>query len=243
MDLVHSILISALTSLIPIFLWVSFWLREDRVHPEPKKRLLEVFLGGMTATLIALPLESIVFKLFGSPSSIPFSIILTWAAVEELLKFFACYAIALRSVDDDEPIDAVIYMIIGALGFSALENALFIFHPIFYDGNTINALVVSNMRFIGASLLHTLTSAIVGIFIAFSFYKPRIHKKINTIIGLFLAFIIHTFFNVFIANQTTAGPIIITFSAIWLGIIVLIIILEKIKLLQPPVVENNVDHL
>lgn len=239
MDLAQAIFLAVLGSLIPIVLWLLFWLREIKAHPAPKSRVFEVFLGGMTATLIALPLESAVFQIFGSPISIPFAVILIWAGIEEFLKFFACYAIALRSRDYNEPIDAVIFMIIGALGFSALENMLFLFHPLYYGSDGIGVLILGNMRFIGASLLHVLSSSIVGIFIAFSFYKTAIHKKTSIIIGLFLALIVHTLFNIFISNQTNGGSIILTFSGVWLGIIIIIIILEKIKLLQPPVVENN----
>lgn len=233
MNIVQSILLSLLCGILPSILWLIFWLREDKEKPEPRKRILEAFLGGMACILLVLPLESLVFHTAGSPSPTPFYVVFLWAAIEESLKFAACYFLVLRTRDDDEPIDSVIYMIITALGFSALENSLFLFHPLFYDNNLLGGLVTENLRFIGASLLHILSSSIVGIFIAFSFYKPKVHKKVNVLIGLFFAILVHSFFNAVVADKTTGGPIILTFSAVWWGIIALIIIFEKIKLIHP----------
>ena len=53
-----------------------------------------------------------------------------WVIIEEVLKYSAALMVVLWHKAVDEPIDVIIYMITIALGFSALENALFIFNPL-----------------------------------------------------------------------------------------------------------------
>src|SRR5438445_451624 len=35
-----------LASIVPSFVWLAFWLREDSLHPEPRWLILLVFLAG-----------------------------------------------------------------------------------------------------------------------------------------------------------------------------------------------------
>ena len=70
----------------------------------------------------------------------------------------------------DEPIDAVIYMITVALGFSALENALFLSNLI-STSSFAQSIITGNSRFLGATLLHVASSAAVGVMIGLSYYK------------------------------------------------------------------------
>ena len=69
----------------------------------------------------------------------------------------------------DELIDCVIYMITAALGFFGLENALFPISTIQKSGSA-EGLATQNLRFIGASLLHVIGSASIGIAMALSFF-------------------------------------------------------------------------
>lgn len=223
----HRILVAIIGGIIPIFIWVMFFLREDSDHPEPTKRILEVLIGGMICTYIAY-LGQELFVFFRDNTVITSLSILdigAFASIEEIVKFAVCYFIALRSADDDEPIDAVIYMVVTALGFASLENFYYLLDPHFAQ-NAINAYTSGAMRFIGASLLHLLTASIVGIFIAFSFNKNGLHKKISLIFGLFFAIIVHTLFNIFVSENALT-----VFALVWFGIILVIVILEKIKLL------------
>ena len=91
-------------------------------------------------------------------------------SLEEVFKFAAAYFVALRARVYDEPLDAIIYLVTVALGFSALENALFLWGPL-KEGDILRTIVTGDLRFIGATLLHTLSSATIGIALALSFYK------------------------------------------------------------------------
>jgi RsiW-degrading membrane proteinase PrsW (M82 family) len=217
------LLIAFLGGVCPAFIWLFFWLLEDRCQPEPKRYIFFAFVAGMAGTLIALPLEKYVAGYFSSG----FALFLSWATIEELLKFGAAYFVALRFAVYDEPLDAVIYMVTAALGFSALENALFLWTPL-QQGDILRALVTEDLRFMGATLLHTLASVTIGVSLALSYYMPAAQRKISAIVGVILAITLHTLFNFFILQEGSTATFWI-FLCIWVGVIAALLVTERIK--------------
>ena len=217
------LLIAFLGGVCPAFICLFFWLLEDRCQPEPKRFIFFAFLGGMIGVIVALPLERYVAGFISSG----FTLFLCWATIEELLKFGAAYFIALRFAVYDEPLDAVIYMVTAALGFSALENALFLWTPL-QQGDLMRALVTEDLRFMGATLLHTLASVTIGISLALSFYKPASVRKMYAFVGVILAITLHTLFNFFILEQGSSATFWI-FLCIWVGVVAALLMTERIK--------------
>ena len=215
-------LIAALGGLLPALLWLAFWLMEDRCEPEPKRYLFFCFLAGMAAVPLVLPLETAAdIYLDGS------QLLLAWAVIEELLKFGAAYLAALRFRVFDEPLDGVIYLVTAALGFSALENALFLVDPA-SAGDALRMLVMGDLRFIGASLLHVLASATIGISLALSFHQSAAKRRLAAAIGVILAVSLHALFNLLILTSG-CGKIFLVFLALWLGIVALLFAIEQVK--------------
>lgn len=217
--------IAFLSGLIPALFWLWFWLREDRAHPEPKMLIATAFISGMLIVPLVLPLQQFAMQRFVGDN-----LIFVWVIVEEVLKYSAALIVILWNKAVDEPIDTIIYMITIALGFSALENALFIFNPL-TDGDYVNSFLTGNFRFLGATLLHVLASGTVGIAMALSFYKHTSIKIISATFGLFIAIMLHALFNFFImdaSGETVLG----VFMFVWMGVIVLFLIFEKVKLLE-----------
>lgn len=222
-----ALLYALLSGILPAFIWLFFWLREDRQHPEPRSLLAACFFGGMLAVIAAIFLERYVADLYTDPT-IRYTL---WAAIEEILKFIAIAAIGLRSRANDEPIDAMIYCIVVALGFSALENALFIMDPL-AGGEIAKSIVTGNMRFIGATLLHIVSSATIGFAIGYFFYHGRIVKMLAAVVGIIAAIAIHAAFNLSII-EASAADTLRTFSWIWGGVVIMIILFEEIKVVRP----------
>lgn len=208
---------------IPSLLWLWFWLKEDS-HPEPRANLLYTFIAGMIIVPVAMILE--YFTLFQSGIASIFSL-LVWAFIEEILKYAAVRRVAFSRPSFDEPVDAIIYMITAALGFASLENTFFILKT-FSDGGILSGLDIGNMRFLGATLLHTASSAIVGAFIAFSFRKNKKNLKKNACIGVVAAGLLHFAFN-YLIIKSGGGNILKVLIPLWLIIIALIFIFEKVK--------------
>lgn len=228
----YPFILAFLLGLIPALVWLWFWLKED-THPEPAKILTLAFLGGMLTVLLVLPLQKIIYDFFSNYQFLPeywwnnlqFTL---WAGSEEILKFVIVYIIALKNkVATDEPVDDMIYLIVSALGFVTLENTLFLIEPI-RSGDIIGTFINSNMRFVGASLVHVMSSATIGICMGLSFYKSRVKKVEYTVFGVILAIILHAGFNLFIINEAT-GNVFAIFGMVWIGIIFLILLFEKVK--------------
>lgn len=217
--------IAFLGGLIPALFWLWFWLREDRERPEPYLLIALAFIGGMMVVPAALPLQKLAMDYYEGDN-----LIFVWVIIEELLKYAAALFIVLWNRAVDEPIDLIIYMIAIALGFAALENALFIFNPL-VSGDITNSLLTGKFRFLGATLLHVLASGTVGVFLALAYYKSAVTKLWWGTLGLFVAIILHALFNFFIMDAS-GGTILGVFLFVWMGLVVLMLIFEKVKILE-----------
>ncbi len=226
----NTVIYALLGGILPALVWLLFWLREDRKNPEPDRLILKTFFFGMVSVILVLPFQKAVDMAFPGPLWIIVPIIL-WAILEEVFKFVAGYFSGLHSIEDNEPIDPIIYMITAALGFVALENTLFILGPLL-DQNIPQSILTGNLRFIGASLLHVIASGFIGVMLAFSFYKP-LGKKIKAFfIGLAGAILIHIVFNILIVSYGEIGTAL-AFVGVWVGVICLLLTFERAKRLRP----------
>ncbi|MCI0533395.1 PrsW family intramembrane metalloprotease [bacterium] len=210
--------------LLPALLWLWFWLKEDTLNPEPRGVIMRTFIAGMAAIPFAIFFEKMAFDAgFGTTV-----LIFVWAAIEEIFKFAAVYIAALRSRFADEAVDWVIYPITAALGFAALENMLFLWGAIENGEAFSSVFLTGNLRFIGATLLHVVSSASLGIAFAFAYHKKKKIRFEYALIGISTAIILHTLFNLFIIEQSNDGLFLI-FSFVWVVAVVILVLFEKIK--------------
>ena len=224
--------------LLPALAWLWFWRREDSSHPEPRKLIALAFFTGMVAVAIVIPIEKAAASYIRASALLPLLavtattlVFIAWSAIEEIVKFLVARVTVLRRREDDEPIDPVIYMVTVALGFAAAENTLFLLSPLAGD-TVLQTVVTGNLRFIGATLLHVLSSAVIGVMLALAFYKPRRMKRWYAFLGVILASALHAAFNFFILN-TAEEHLLRTFAFVWLGVIALLAALEYIKRIHP----------
>ena len=216
------VLVALLGGTLPALLWLAFWLMEDRCEPEPKRYIFFCFVLGMAIIPIVLWGERLVAGHLTGPL-----LFVAWAAIEEICKFGAAYFAALRWSVFDEPLDAVIYMVTAALGFAALENTLFILNPL-ENGNVLQTIMTGNLRFIGATLLHTLSSATIGVALALAFYNRASIRRLAAISGLILAILLHALFNLSILGKG-GSSIFWIFLLIWLGVVGVLLLVERVK--------------
>ncbi len=215
-------------SLAPILIWLWALEHEDS-HPEPFRLTLWTFLAGMAVVFIAIPLEKCALDYFGNAATgIPVvSTVVVWAFIEEAAKLGAAAFVALWRKENDEPIDSMMYMLVAALGFSSLENALFLLHPLM-TGSIGTVLAMANFRFLGATMIHTIASSTIGACLALSFYSSRKAKWGYLIFGVILATVLHASFNLsilYLDDARTALP----FYAVWILFIGVLLAFEKVK--------------
>ena len=224
--------IAFLAGLIPALFWLWFWLREDVRKPEPYFLIAITFIAGMAVVPMALPMQKLALELYAGMNITlgENGLMLVWVLIEEILKYAVALIVIFWNREVDEPIDMVIYMIVIALGFAALENALFIFNPLM-AGDYINSALTGSFRFLGATLLHVLASGTVGVILALAYYKSRLVQLLAGTVGLFIAIVLHALFNFFImgaSEETILG----VFLFVWMGIIILFLLFEKIKMIE-----------
>ena len=224
---------------LPSLVWLSFYFRED-CHPEPKSLLAKTFLMGMIVAPIAIVFQlgfiKIIASIFLPELSGPAAEsalsqrpeFFMWAAlVEEFIKFFAVSLIVFKNVEFDEPVDAMVYMIAAALGFAAIENILILFQVI--PSGAITAISTLALRFVGATLLHALASALLGYFLAISWFFQN-HRKKLLIIGLTLATIFHFAFNMIISSfDSPASALLYTTSLLLVMAFLISILFDRLK--------------
>lgn len=192
-----SYLILIIFGFLPSIIWLLFFLRKDS-HPEPKGMVLKVFFWGLLITLPAIFLEKGIYegiKILNLPEI--FYIFFGIALVEESLKYLVVRDKVLKNPEFDEPSDAMLYMIIAALGFVALENILVLFSSPFRFSEMFS---ISLLRFIGATFLHALCSGSWGYFLALSFFKRKKQTELF-MAGISTALISHGFFNFFLKKM------------------------------------------
>jgi RsiW-degrading membrane proteinase PrsW (M82 family) len=210
---------------IPSLAWLFFFLMED-VHPEPKKMIFKAFVAGAIITFVAIFFQmyfqkAIVFLSLQDAHPLPFFL---FALIEEILKFFAAWLMVRKSRFFDEPIDAMVYMIAASLGFALVENVAIAVNI----GELSGAASAITIRSVGATLLHALSSAVVGYYWAKGMINPGT-MKIMIFKGLAMAAIIHTLFNYIVA---VSGDAVMAYPTVFLAIIALFIFwdFDKVKI-------------
>lgn len=225
--------------ILPSVLWLFYYLKKD-LHPESKKMILKVFICGALVT-IPVYFTQVSLKYMFDSFALPlaFASIIYWflviAFTEEIFKYLVVKFTALNNPALDEPVDIMMYMIISALGFAGIENIFYIISSsinVSANQTITMAVFVSITRFIGATFLHTLCSAVLGYFIALSFLKTKDHLRLF-ILGIISAVVLHGFYNFSIIRIT--GPLAVGMSIAFMIIfnsVLALIIFPKFKKLR-----------
>ncbi len=194
-------------SFFPGLVWLLFFEEEDD-HPEPKRLVAAVFIIGMISAIAVLLIGGILKTIiFGQGTTYALSYLTMAAFLEEMGKFIFVFLFVRHMKAFDEPVDAMIYMVVGALGFATLENIAYLSReasnipslspaiqtaPWSYIGQ------IASLRFVGSTLLHALSSAIIGYFWALN--VRHFNKTHFLLIGIPLATGLHLYFNYLIVT-------------------------------------------
>ena len=212
-----------IAGVVPSLFWLWFWLKEDQKNPEPKTALGAVFLMGVLSVALVIPVQKFIQTHIGTLEWQLFF----WATAEEIIKYCAVMLVIYKTNLADEPVDWPIYMITGALGFAAIENALFMIKP-FSAGAAAVGLLTGQLRFLGATLLHTVTSGLVGIALGISTHLRGFRKNWYLFSGILLAIFLHSVFNFFIIRND-GGDIFTVFAFLWVVAIIVMLLFEKVR--------------
>lgn len=206
--------------LLPGFAWLFFYLQED-LHPEPKRLIALTFIVGAAAAVVAVLLEFFTNQnllRIGIASLSPLGIVL-FAFIEEIVKFFSVYLVVHKHPAFNEPVDAMVYMVVASLGFATLENLGVVNTSVSQAAFLTDIFQITSLRFIGATLLHTLTAGIIGYYWAISIREFGAKRFIT--LGILLATALHALFNYLILKVGPGNLIYVTALLLLIGFFVL----------------------
>lgn len=209
--------LAILLGFLPGFAWLFFYMQEDP-HKEPKWLILKTFVFGMAGAIFALAAEMLFNQYVPKGSPGPLAVLASLAGlalIEELAKFISARASVHKNPAFGAPVDAMIYTLVASLGFATLENLGALTSPFTTPGGVAqisSIFQVISFRFIGATLLHALTGAVIGYNWAIAireFGRWRFLVR-----GLVFATILHVIFNY----------LILTFDSYLLPVLFLMIV-------------------
>jgi len=166
----------------------------DFYEPEPYAPLFaSTALGGMTAVGLSLSIYSLLHSLgVGELKNISGALFVI-APVEELSKllgFFVCYPMIRKHLN--EPVDGILYIACVALGFSLVENILYI-------ASSTALLEVAFTRIFISTPVHISFSALMGLAI-FCITRYQMRWRI-LLFGMVYACLSHALFDVLLFEE------------------------------------------
>lgn len=220
---IYSLIPVIILAVLPSLIWLFFYLKED-IHPEPKYWLFVIFVMGIALAPLVIFLEMALNK-WGNGALI----FLIAPLVEETAKYGVIHLALNKNPVLDEPVDGMIYVIVAALGFAAIENvfAIFSFIPVGSSGYLNATLNFMSMRFISAVALHGLASGIAGYYFAkFYFIETNWGFILK---GLFLATVLHGTYNFLITKNGEIFPVILTGIILGAAAVLVIYLFNRLK--------------
>jgi RsiW-degrading membrane proteinase PrsW (M82 family) len=194
--------LSFLLAAAPALLLVRYYYRQDRERPEPKGLVVRIFLFGIVATFVAIPLELLMSLFQELLAEYPlltalFKAFVVAALVEEYLKLTVVRVFAYRHRAFDEIMDGVVYTVVASLGFACMENILYVM------GGTLGTALI---RAVTAVPLHATASGLMGYFIGQAKFaeSPRMERALMNR-GLRIAIFVHGTYDFLLFSAPVLG--------------------------------------
>ena len=209
-----------LLGIAPAVFWMIYLYRKDKIEPEPRRLIFQIFLRGAVmvapAALLNMLLAffyTLVFGLslalvFGSKNIIyqsgiqilsPYILyVLAAPMVEEYLKYYVLKRFIVSHPEFDEPMDGIIYAAAVGLGFAAVENVIYLINH-FQSFNTTFFL-----RAVLSVPAHALFTTITGYALVQEKLGGNQDVSLSVTKALCLAMVAHALFNL-AANVPVVG--------------------------------------
>lgn len=201
-----------LIALAPCLFLLWYFYHRDKYEPEPKKKLLTMYLAGALMTIPVAVLEMLLIQgLNQVTSGIFHTFIMSFfiiAPIEELAKFVAVKRWVYRWVEFDEVMDGIVYTVAASLGFATVENIFYVLTQGIEIGIARAFLAVPGHAFFGA---------LMGYYIGLAKFNKKKEAQLITK-GVVLAMIAHGLYDFLILSGTmfaALAVILIILLGLW----------------------------
>lgn len=218
-----SLVLAIVAACIPGIIWFAFFSKKD-TNPEPKRLIVYTFSAGVFISIFVLIVQYFFQSFIPIPAQWVLLSIIGLAFIEEFFKFLAAYWAVRKDRAFDELVDAMIYMIAAALGFATVENIFVIANSLWsITASPIETVLETTaLRLIGATLLHTLSSAIIGYYWAKGILRRK-EKRFATW-GILIGTAVHVAFNYLILTFQNKNLLI--YPSLFLVVIAFFVLME-----------------
>ena len=200
------IIFSALAAIIPMSIYLFLIWRFDRYDREPFKLVFVNYLWGALGAIVLALIGSIFITTIASffikdiIQLSRFGAIIVAPVVEEITKgLFLLITIANRKFDNIT--DGIVYGGAIGLGFGMTENFLYF---ISYGESFTNLIALVVVRSLFSAVMHCVSTASLGAFMAAAKFKSSNIKWIFGISGLLIAMLIHATWNITLSFENIA---------------------------------------
>lgn len=197
------ILLLFLIALAPGLFLLWYFYNRDRYEPEPKRKILKIFLLGALMVLPAGIIEIVLITIVDTMTSgLIYIFVLAFIVVaptEELLKFYAVKRWIYRSIEFDEIMDGIVYTVAASLGFATVENIFYVVSQGIGTGIARAFLAVPGHAFFGA---------LMGYYIGRAKFNKEKEKQL-IIKGILFAILMHGLYNFLLLTQTALALLVI----------------------------------
>ena len=225
-----------LCAFIPNIAWLVFYIRED-THPEPKPLLVVAFVLGIVSVGIVYVMQRSTVSLLSHSLDAPiqvimgsYAFIICAAFIEEIVKFVSIRLLLHKNPVFDEPIDAMIYLVVAGLGFAFAENILYLRN---FSDTAFDVVNLAMLRFVSANLLHAVCSGMAGYFWAQGIVNKKSWRGIA--VGILAAGGIPALYNVL--TLASHNQLIVDISIVFILVVGIFELrdFEKLRKLSVPV--------
>lgn len=172
-------------ALLPIVVLLFVIYKIDRYNKEPKKLLTILFVGGCLITIPILLVENFLVSMVtlqGDYNNL-YTAFVVASMTEEVFKWLILMVFAFHHLAFDERLDGIIYGVFVGLGFSAIENLLYVFS---------HGVTVGIVRALTAVPAHMLFGVSMGYYLSIWKFGPRWSiKKWGQILSLLIPILLH----------------------------------------------------
>lgn len=220
---------SVFAVILPMLLYLYLLWKNDKFEPEPGRLVILSFIyGAFGAVLITLFVSSIfsaTLSIFFSDETIGFlGAVLVAPVVEEIAKGLLLIVLV-QNINFDNITDGLVYGGAIGLGFGMTENFLYFLTQ---ETGLYSWVMVVIIRSLFSAVLHCITTATLGAFLAMFKFSANKRKIILPVTGLLLAMLIHFLWNF---NLSFEDTVIFAFL-IMLAIITIFLIMFKYSIKQ-----------
>jgi RsiW-degrading membrane proteinase PrsW (M82 family) len=211
-------LIAALASILPAFLWMVLFYRSDRYAPEPRKLVARTFLvGAIVGAAMVFSLKELPFKM-----AVIYSSVLIAPISEETAKFLCVRWTVYDDPEFNEPVDGMVYATAAALGFASVENVIYVINSWIAGGAEVGVMVLAGRSVLSVPA-HALFSSLWGLALGWHKKRKTLGSGLMVAAGLAGGMVLHGLFNLLTGKNLFGGFVFLVFLGLsWRMVFILI---------------------